>query len=141
MSTCFWGWSDSIFVIYHGAFKPIYFWNNSISGVMFVSLLYTHFYITQVFCQRTPNYHLYTFNAHVLTLNELLIALVLFWIIGFVPWFLRLFLGALLIIWLLASFGIIMVNHLPEISIGVIIFAVGFHRIFYHYSRYRRRYE
>lgn len=88
-----------------------------------------------------PDYHIYTFANHIITLNELLIALVLFWIIGFVPWFLRVFLGAVLIIWILATFGIIAVNHLPEISIGVIIFAVAFHRIFYHYSRYRRRYE
>lgn len=87
-----------------------------------------------------PNYQLYTLNHHVITLDEVLIALVIFWIIGFVPRFLRIFLGALLLIWILSSLGVIAVKNLPAISIGVVILAVLLHRGFHHYTRYRRRY-
>lgn len=88
-----------------------------------------------------PNYQLYTFNHHIFTLNELLIVLVLFWIIGFVPRFMRIFVGALLLIWIVSTLGIIAVKNLPAIVIGVLIFAVLIHRCFHHYYRYRRRYE
>src|SRR5476649_15513 len=75
-----------------------------------------------------PNYHIYTLNNHVITLNEILIVFVIFWLIRFAPGYLRIFVGALLIIWILATIGIIMVTGLPAIIIATLILVVFLHR-------------
>ncbi len=109
------------------------------AALMILIVLFVTGYVT-IPGVHIPNYQLYTYNHHIFTLNELLIFLVLFWIIGFVPRYLRIFVGALLIIWIVATLGIIAVTNLPAIVIGVLIFALLIHRSFHHYSRYRRRY-
>lgn len=87
-----------------------------------------------------PNYHLYTLNHHVITLYEVLIFIVIFWVIGFAPRFLRIIAGALLIIWILSTFGIITVKGLPAIIVLALIGVTTLHRSFHWYRYYRRRY-
>lgn len=87
-----------------------------------------------------PNYKLFVFNHHTITLFEILIVIVAFGLITLLPRFLRIIIGALLIIWIISSLGIIVVNGLPAISIAVIMIVVAFHRSFHWYHRYRRRY-
>lgn len=87
-----------------------------------------------------PNYHLYTFNHHSITLYEILIFVVIFWMLKILPSYLRIVAGALLIIWIASTLGFIMVKGLPLVIIFVLILVVVFHRSFHYYHRYRRRY-
>lgn len=88
-----------------------------------------------------PNYHIYAFNHHVITLNEILITAAIFLMIGFAPRFLRIIAGALLIIWVISTLGFINVKGLQSIIIISLIVIVIGHRSFHYYHRYRRRYD
>ncbi len=87
-----------------------------------------------------PNYQLFVVNAHTVTLYEILTIVVVFGMLTFLPRFLRIVVGALLIVWILATFGFIVVKGLPAITIIALLLIVGLHRSFHWYGRYRRRY-
>lgn len=86
------------------------------------------------------NYKLFMLNHHMITLYELLIVVVAFGMIMFLPRFMKMVVGALLIIWIVASLGYIVVSGLPEITIVILLLVVTFHRSFHWYRHYRRRY-
>lgn len=87
-----------------------------------------------------PNIQIYTFNNHHITLYELLIIGVLFAVLSFAPRFLRIVIGAVSLIWVLSTIGIIAVKGLPALVIIALIFIMIFHRSIHYYRRYRRRY-
>ena len=87
-----------------------------------------------------PNYQLFVFNHHPITLFEVLMVAAAFGILTLLPHFLRIVVGALLIIWIISTLGIIVVNGLPAISIIALMIIVLGHRSFHWYGRYRRRY-
>lgn len=86
------------------------------------------------------NYNLFTLNHHTVTLFEVLTLIVIFGLLVLLPRFLRIVIGALLIIWIMATLGIIAVQGLPIITIVVLMVVVSIHRSFHWYHRYRRRY-
>ncbi|MGI8419649.1 MAG: hypothetical protein ACR2LN_03315 [Candidatus Levyibacteriota bacterium] len=85
------------------------------------------------------NFKLFVMNHHTITLYEVLIVIVAFGLLMFLPRFMRIIVGALLIIWIISTLGIIMVNGLPAISIIILLLVVTFHRSFHWYGHYRRR--
>lgn len=87
-----------------------------------------------------PNYQLFVMNHHMITLYEVLIVLVAFGLLMFLPRFMRIIVGALLIIWIISTLGIIVVNGLPAVSIIILMLVVFLHRSFHWYGHYRRRY-
>lgn len=87
-----------------------------------------------------PNYHLFTFNHHVVTLFELLTVIVIFGMLVLLPRFLRIVVGALLIIWIISLLGIIAVQGLPIITIVTLMVVVSLHRSFHWFRHYRHRY-
>jgi len=86
------------------------------------------------------NYKLFVMNHHTITLYEVLIVIVAFGLLMFLPHFMKIIVGALLIIWIISALGIIVVNGLPAISIVILLLVVTFHRSFHWYRHYRRRY-
>lgn len=88
-----------------------------------------------------PNYHLFTYNGHNITLFEILIAAVILWLISNLPYWLKFIIGLLLLVWILATFGIIAVPGLAPAVLVVIIVGVFIHRTHHWYHRYRRRYD
>lgn len=87
-----------------------------------------------------PNYHLFVFNGHNVTLFEVLIAGVILWLISNLPYWLKFIIGLLLLVWLLATFGIIAVPGLAPVILVIIIVGVFIHRTHHWYHRYRHRY-
>lgn len=88
-----------------------------------------------------PNYQVYTLNHHVITLYEILILIVIFWMLKVLPYYLRVVAGALLLIWIASTLGFIMVKGLPMVIIIALILVTVSHRSFHWYHRYRRRYD
>lgn len=88
-----------------------------------------------------PNYHLFTYNGHTITLFEILIACVVIWLITNLPLWLRFIIGFLLILWILATFGIIAVPGLAPVIFIVIVAGVFIHRTHHWYRYYRKRYN
>jgi len=86
-----------------------------------------------------PNYKLFVFNHHTITLFEVLMIIVAFGILALLPRFIRIIVGALLIIWIISTLGIIVINGLPIISIITLMVVVVLHRSFHWYRHYRRR--
>ena len=87
-----------------------------------------------------PNYQLFVLNHHTVTLFEVLIVSVVFGMLMFLPRFLRIIAGALIIIWIIATLGIIVVNGLPAITIIILMLILTLHRSHHWYRHYRRRY-
>lgn len=87
-----------------------------------------------------PDYKLFVLNHHMITLFEILIVIVAFGLLALLPRFLRIIVGALLIIWIISTLGIIVVNGLPAITIIILMIIVVCHRSFHWYHHYRRRY-
>ena len=85
-----------------------------------------------------PNYHLFTLNHHTVTLFNVLTVFVIFGVLFLLPRFMRIVVGALLIIWIIALLGIINVQGLPAITILILIGVIFLHRSFHWYHRYRR---
>src|SRR5258708_37374039 len=87
-----------------------------------------------------PNYHLFTYNGHTITLFEILIAGVIIWLISNLPYWLKFIIGLLLILWVLATLKIIAIQGLAPVILIVIIAGVFIHRTHHWYRAYRRRY-
>lgn len=77
-----------------------------------------------------PDIQLFVINNHAVTLFDLLILAVIGWTIGILPTPLRQIAGVILVIWILATLGIIGIAGLPSILvlaviIGLILALVG----------------
>lgn len=68
-----------------------------------------------------PNFQLFVINSHPVTLWDLLILIVIGWAIGILPTPLRQIAGALLLIWILATLGILAIAGLAQIIVLAII--------------------
>ncbi len=71
-----------------------------------------------------PNFPLFSINNHSISLWDILILLAIAWAIGVLPSPLRQIAAALLIIWILATLGIIAIGGLAQIIVLAIIAGV-----------------
>lgn len=77
-----------------------------------------------------PDISLFTLNGHIITLWDILILLVIGWAIGILPSPLRQIAAVILVIWILATLGIIAIAGLASILVlaiivGLILVLVG----------------
>lgn len=68
-----------------------------------------------------PNFPLFNINGHAITLWDLLIFAVIVWAIGILPSPLRQIAGVLLVIWVIATLGIVAITGLAQIIVLAII--------------------
>lgn len=75
------------------------------------------------------DFPLFTFAGHTIDLWDVLLFGVILWLIGILPGSLRYIAGIALILWLLATFGILAIGGLSQIIILAIIVGVVFYII------------
>lgn len=68
-----------------------------------------------------PNFPLFVVNGHAITLWEVLILLVILWAIEALPGSLRSIGVVLLIVWLLATLGVISIMGLPQVVVVLLV--------------------
>lgn len=74
-----------------------------------------------------PTFPLFEFNGRVITFYDLIIAIIIVWIISFLPSPIREIVGLLLVLWLLSTFGILSIAGLalPQLILIAVIIGVG----------------
>jgi len=73
-----------------------------------------------------PDFPLFTLNGNVISLWDLLILVVIVWAIGVLPSPLRQIAGVGLVLWILATLGIIAIAGLPSLILIAIILGLLF---------------
>ena len=72
-----------------------------------------------------PHVNLFVINGKAVTLYELLILIVVVWAVSFLPTPLRQIAGVLLILWLLATLGLIVIAGFSQIILIALIVGIG----------------
>lgn len=72
-----------------------------------------------------PRFPLFELNGRIITFYDLLIFIIAVWVISFLPSPLREIAGVLLILWILATFGILAIAGLSQIILIALIVGIA----------------